>query len=344
MTEILQDNPHSESDLLTTEERRSLQNLRFGILGFGSQGCAEATNLRRSKIGFSLGLRPGASWDKALSLGFSPVSPEACIEQSDVLLMNLPDQLQADFYSKFLSVGSGRSHAVRHLVFAHGFSTTFKKIPVESAGPAHVLVAPKGAASGLVELYGKSTALPAILAYEAAHNSSPTAQDKLWIEGLAIALGCHRQALIWANFKDEAICDLFAEQALLCGGVSSLLRKSYEVLVEGGYHPEAAYFETLFELKLIVDLIWRDGISGMRTRISPTARYGDLTRGDRVIDEHTKNQMREILKEIETGKFADEFLAKIESPEFKNQLRIQAEHPIEKMGEKLRQKMRSSLQ
>lgn len=326
----------STLEVLEPHERDSLKGLRLGMLGFGSQGAAEAINLQRSNISFSLGLRQGKSWDRAVSLGFKPISPEDCVSQSEVILFNLPDQNQADFY--FIHI---QSSSVKYLVFAHGFASTFKKIPLSSSGPIHVLIAPKGAASGLVELYGKPTALPAILALQSADRSQASDVEKKWIQALALAMGCHRKALIWANFKDEAICDLFAEQALLCGGVTSLLRSSYEVLVENGYHPEAAYFETLYELKLIVDLIWREGISGMRSRISPTARYGDVTRGDRVIDAHTKSKMIEILREIETGQFANEFIEQMGKAAYETQLQKQSQHPIELMGQRLREMMKT---
>jgi len=306
----------------------------LGILGFGAQGAAEATNLRRSQIPFTLGLREGASKEKAIQSGFAPVSPEECVQKSKVILFNLPDQSQAAAYEKLI-----RGSNVEYLVFAHGFSTTFKKIPVEANGPHHVLIAPKGAASGLVRYYQEPQALPAILAWQSASQPQLPSEDKKWIEELALAMGCNPRALVWANFKDEAVCDLFSEQALLCGGVSSLLRKSYEVLVEGGYDSTTAYFETLFELKLIVDLIWSEGISGMRSRISPTARYGDLTRGDRIIDESVKQRMKTVLQEIESGAFAREFLEKIDSPEFKKLLDAQAQHAIELRGKEIRQRM-----
>jgi len=309
--------------------------MKIGILGYGAQGSAEATNLRRSDIPFTIGLREGASKEKAIKDGFAPVTPEECVLKSEVILFNLPDQSQAAAYEKLI-----RGSKVKYLIFAHGFSTTFKKIPVEANGPHHVLIAPKGAASGLIRYYKEPQALPAILAWASVTQSEILPADKKWIEDLALAMGCHPKALVWANFKDEAVCDLFSEQALLCGGVSSLLRNSYEVLVEAGYDPTTAYFETLFELKLIVDLIWTDGISGMRSRISPTARYGDVTRGDRIIDESTKEKMRVVLKEVESGLFANEFLEKVESQEYKNRLEAQAKHPIETGGRKIREGMR----
>lgn len=307
--------------------------LNLGMLGYGAQGRAEALNLRRSQVRFSLGLRSGPSFDRAKSDGFSPISPESCVQQSDALLINLPDQIQGKIYEELIA-----NSQLQYLIFAHGFSTTFKKIPVSVAGPKHILIAPKGAAAGLIQYYGTTSALPAILAFQSAEGVATT-EEKNGIEALALALGCHPQALIWARFQDEAVSDLFSEQALLCGGVSELVKNAYDVLVENGYHPEAAYFETLFELKLIVDMIWTSGIQGMRQRISPTARYGDITRGPRVIDSKVKEQMVHVLREIESGKFATEFLERIDSPEFKAQLQKQNSHPIEKIGAELRKKM-----
>lgn len=319
---------------MNDQHREALESSKIGLLGYGAQGKAEAENLRRSGIDFKLGLRTdGSSAKAAREKGFSVTSIEEVIESSETLIMNLPDQIQADFYRKYIEPATH----IQRLVFAHGFNTHFKLIPVKANGPAHILVAPKGAAGGLVEFYQTQNALAAILAIRS--ENSDQSQNKLWAEAYALAIGCHPRALIWADFKDETECDLFSEQVLLCGGVSSLLRTSYEVLIENGYHPEAAYFETLYELKLIVDLIWKQGISGMRSKISPTARYGDITRGDRIIDSQVKEKMLEVLKEIQSGKFAKEFLSEINSKEFKQTEVIQSEHPIEKIGAHLRAKM-----
>lgn len=313
--------------MLNKDEITLLNDSGLTLLGFGSQGEAEATNLRRSGVFFKIGLRPGTSWDKALKLGFQPLSIGEALQGAKSVVMNLSDESQKTVYEEFLA-----SRKIERLVFAHGFNTHFGRIPVLESGPKHCLVAPKGAASGLKEFYGTANALPALLAVK----PEMTGSEKIWCETYAKAIGCHEKFLIWADFKDETDCDLFAEQALLCGGVSQLLRSTYEVLIEAGYNPEAAYFETLYELKLIVDLIWREGITGMRKKISPTARYGDVTRGDRVIDASVKERMKVILSEIQSGKFAEEFLAKQRSSDYLNKLSTQSEHPLEKIGSQLR--------
>ncbi len=318
--------------IISENERCLLAKSRICLLGYGAQGEAEATNLQRSEIAFTLGLRStGKSAEKARANRVSYVSFSEAIENSDTIVMNLADHSQREIYYEFPKLKLSK-----RLIFAHGFNTHFKMIPVEENGPRHILVAPKGAASGLKEFYGTNQALPALLAAQ----PSPTPEEKTFAEIFAKAIGCHPAALIWADFKDETECDLFSEQALLCGGVSSLLRTSYEVLIENGYHPDAAYFETLYELKLIVDLIWKEGISGMRNRISPTARYGDITRGDRVIGPEVKAKMVEVLEEIQSGKFAREFLEDRQSEKYLSKLEMQKNHPIEKVGQKLRDSMK----
>lgn len=318
--------------VITQQDQRLLSESKICLLGFGAQGEAEAFNLRRSEVPFTLGLRAqGPSADKAKSMGIAFTTIEKAIDLGRTIVMNLSDHCQKEVYETFPAF-----RKAERLVFAHGFNTHFKLIPVENDGPRHLLVAPKGAASGLKEFYGTSNALPALLAAQPLQSTA----DREWAEAFARAIGCHSKALIWADFKDETECDLFSEQVLLCGGVSSLLRSSYEVLLENGYHPEAAYFETLYELKLIVDLIWREGITGMRKRISPTARYGDITRGDRVIGAEVKTKMTEVLKEIQSGKFAKEFLAERESDSYLALAKKQAEHPLEMTGDKLRKLLR----
>lgn len=319
------------SSVLSSEERQILLSSKILMLGFGAQGEAEAVNLKRSGIPFTLALRSdGKSAEKATALQFEFTSFEKALQNPDTIVMNLADHIQKEIFESYPQIKNAK-----RLVFAHGFNTHFGFIPVEKNGPRHILVAPKGAASGLKEFYGTRQALPALLAAK----PSVTNEDKVWAESYAKAIGCHPSALIWADFKDETECDLFSEQALLCGGVSSLLRNTYEVLIEAGYHPEAAYFETLYELKLIVDLIWREGITGMRNRISPTARYGDITRGDRIIDDAVKQKMKAVLAEVQSGQFAKEFLANRESEAYKNQATKQSQHPIEKMGIELRKRL-----
>ncbi|MBN8554530.1 MAG: ketol-acid reductoisomerase [Deltaproteobacteria bacterium] len=329
-----------DSQKATLPKFERLKKTRLGLLGYGAQGSAEAQNLKRSGVEFLLGLRDGASKKRAIADGFSVLSIEEVAAQADSIAMNLPDQDQAQIYEEFL-----KNRPVKRLVFAHGFNTHFKLIPVLENGPRHFLVAPKGAASGLQEFYGTKNALPAILAIQgvSADANADDKAEKKWAEEYAIAIGCNSRALIWADFKDETDCDLFAEQVLLCGGVSSLLRKTYEVMVEAGYHPEAAYFESLFELKLIVDLLWNRGITGMREKISPTARFGDITRGDRVIDDSVKKKMQEILKEIQSGEFAKEFLKNNRSENYLALAKKQSEHPLEVMGKKMRDQLNNNI-
>lgn len=304
-----------------------LNERKLTLVGYGAQGRAEALCLRRSGVNFALALRPGgASWQKAVQDGFVPADFEAALTDASDVALNIPDEAQRDFFETHLQTRT----QIERLVFAHGFSTHFGRIAVEKA--QHVLVAPKGAAGGLIEFYQTPQALPAILAAR----PKASATDQVWIETYALALGCHPKALVWADFKDEAECDLFSEQVLLCGGVSNLLMRSFEVLIEAGYNPETAYFETVYELKLIVDIIWKEGISGMRSRISPTARFGDLTRGSRVIDESVKSRMSEILREIQSGQFTKEFLNDSKTHESKKIFKKDQEHLIEKIGADLR--------
>lgn len=303
------------------------------LFGFGAQGEAEATNLKKSGVDFKIALREGGpSWKAAQNAGFSVTPLDSALEGGETVILNLPDQVQAKIYRDHIA-----SQSPKRLVFAHGFNTHFKLIELEKNGPPHILVAPKGAASGLQEFYKTPQALPAILAIESLEEEKK--EDRLWAESYALAIGCHPKGLVWASFKDETECDLFSEQAFLCGGLSSLLRTTYEVLVESGYNKETAYYETLYELKLIVDLLWKKGITGMRNKISPTALYGDVTRGDRVIDSHVKNKMKEVLKEIQSGEFTKDFLENYDKKDFRDKTSKDETHPIEEIGAPLRQKL-----
>lgn len=314
-----------------------LKKKKICMIGFGAQAKAEARNLKRSGIGFKLGLRKDSpSLEPAQAEGFSVCGIEDVLQDSEICLLNIPDQEQPRFYTHCLKKSS-----IKYVVYAHGFSIHFGLIEPTPTEATSVLIAPKGAASGLENFYGTENALPAILAFQSPTRSTASEEERKWIEELALAMGCHSKALIWAQFKDETVCDLFSEQSLLCGGVSELLKLSFECLTEAGYQKETAYFETLFELKLIVDLIWKKGISGMRDQISPTARYGDLTRGSRIIDSHVKNKMKEVLAEIESGQFAREFLEKVNSKEYLSLVEESRKHPIEGVGNILRKKMRN---
>lgn len=319
--------------LIDSKEIEILNRLSLGMFGFGAQGSAEALNLRRSGISLRLAVRSGGSSEaRAKTAGFQTESFESLASEASYVLMNLADQAQGGVYEKYLK----NRPQLKALIFPHGFASHFGMIPAKKNGPLHVLIAPKGAASGLQRLYGEEKALPAILAVKDENGDrEPTPEEKEWIEALAKAMGCHPKKLVWARFQDEAVSDLFSEQVLLCGGVTELLRKTFECLVERGYSKDTAYFETLYELKLIVDLIWEEGIDGMRRRISPTARYGDITRGSRVIGDEVKNSMKKVLEEIESGKFAREFLEKESSDEYQKLWDEQAQHPIEESHRRL---------
>ncbi len=311
-----------------------LDEHKIVLLGYGAQGRAEALNLRKSGVNFSLGLRQGPSQERAIQDGFTVESIPEALKEAHTVIMNLPDHLQSAVYQEFLA---SRPDPIKRLVFAHGFNTHFGYIPVQPTGPVHILVATKGAAHGLIDYYGTPQALPAILGIRP--KNLATDEDLAWTEAYAKAIGANPKALIWSDFRDEAICDLFSEQALLCGGVSSLLRATFETMVSAGYDPQTAYFESLYELKLIVDLIWKYGITGMREKISPTARYGDITRGDRIIGEDVKSKMKTVLQEIEAGEFAREFLREFSEKNFKNLEEKQKNHPLEIIGKKIRNEM-----
>jgi ketol-acid reductoisomerase len=325
--------------VLRPNELNRLNSLSLGMFGFGAQGSAEATNLARSGVQFAVGVRhEGKSFEKVKAAQLKPMSFEEVADSCSHLLFNIADQAQGKLYAE---VFKSRKKP-KALIFPHGFASHFGLIPVEKDGPLHILIAPKGAASGLTRLYGTPQSLPAILAVkDHSGDRPPTEDEKIWIEALAKAMGCHPHRLIWARFQDETVCDLFSEQALLCGGVSELLRQSFEVLTEAGYQSDAAYYETLYELKLIVDLIWEEGIEGMRRRISPTARYGDITRGKRVIGGDVKERMKEVLSEIESGSFAREFLKEDGSVSFNSEWKKQASHPIEKIHKQLSDELKS---
>ncbi|TVQ78492.1 MAG: ketol-acid reductoisomerase [Bradymonadales bacterium] len=325
--------------ILTKEEIELLNSLSLGMFGFGAQGQAEARNLHQSQVQVKIAVRPkGASADRAKAQGFELLSFKEMANSFSHILMNLPDQIQGSYFKEYLE----GAPQLKALIFSHGFASHFDQIPCKDAGPIHVLVAPKGAASGLVKLYGQAQALPAILAVkDASGERPPTVTEKQWIEALAKAMGAHPRKLIWARFQDEAVSDLFSEQSLLCGGLAELIRSAYEVLIENGYQPEAAYYETLYELKLIVDLVWEFGIHGMIERISPTARYGAVTRGDRVLPAAVKERMKEVLSEIESGEFAREFLRDSDSPQFLKKLDASAKHPIEKLHQEIQDKLKS---
>jgi ketol-acid reductoisomerase len=312
-----------------------IKGKRVAIVGYGSQGHAHALNLKDSGVkDVVVALRPGsASAKKAEMAGLKVLTPAEAAKTSDVVMILVPDELQADLWRDELRDNMKKGAA---LAFAHGFNIHFKLI--EARPDLDVfMVAPKGPGHTVRSEYQKGGGVPCLIAV--AQDASGSAQDV----GLsyASAIGGGRSGIIETTFREECETDLFGEQVVLCGGLTSLIQAGFETLVEAGYAPEMAYFECLHEVKLIVDLIYEGGIANMRYSISNTAEYGDYTRGPRVVDAATKARMKEILSEIQTGKFARDWVLENQAgqPSFKAMRRASAEHPIEQVGEKLRAMM-----
>jgi ketol-acid reductoisomerase len=308
-----------------------LRGKTVAVIGYGSQGHAHALNLRDSGIGVVVGLRPdSASAPAAREAGLEVLAPDAAAARGDLVMILTPDEHQADLFRDSIRGGLRAGDA---LLFAHGFSVHFGQV----VAPPEVdvlMVAPKGPGHLVRRTYSEGAGTPGLLAV--AQDASGHARDL----GLAYAkaIGCTRAGVIETTFAEETETDLFGEQCVLCGGVTELVRAGFDTLVEAGYQPELAYFECLHELKLIVDLMYEKGITGMRYSISNTAEYGDMTRGPRVIDEHTRAEMRRILAEIQSGQFAKEWLLenRVGRPAFAALARKGAEHPVEEVGRRLR--------
>lgn len=313
----------------------ALKGKTIAILGYGSQGHAQAQNLKDSGLTVIVGQRPGSpNYDLAVQHGFKPVSVDEATEQADVVNILLPDEVQGDIY---------RNHIVKHLkpgnilMSSHGFNMHFGQVEPPT-GVASMLVAPKGPGHLVRSEYVKGGGVPCLIALGA--NSSP---DTLKA-GLAYAkgIGGTRGGVIETTIAEETETDLFGEQVVLCGGVSELVKAGFETLVEAGYQPEMAYFECMHELKLIVDLFYQGGLNYMRYSVSNTAEFGDYTRGPRIITDETKQVMKQILKEIQTGQFAREWILenRAGAPAFKAVRRRERQHPIEDVGRRLRKLMK----
>ncbi len=308
---------------------------RIAVIGYGSQGHAHAANLRDSGVReVKVALRPGsASAAKAEAAGFEVVVPAEAAAWADMVMVLVPDELQADLYTDHLAPNLRENAA---LAFAHGLNIHFRLI--EPRADLDVfMVAPKGPGHTVRSEYQRGAGVPSLLAVQ--QDATGAAHDI----GLsyAAALGSGRAGIIETTFREECETDLFGEQVVLCGGLSALIVNAFETLVEAGYAPEMAYFECLHEVKLIVDLIYEGGIANMRYSVSNTAEYGDYTRGPRVIDDRARAEMRQILSEIQTGRFAREWMLenKVAQTSFKAMRRKAADHPIEEVGERLRAMM-----
>jgi ketol-acid reductoisomerase len=311
-----------------------LDGKTVAILGYGSQGHAHALNLKDSGVDVVVGLRDGsASADKARADGLRVESIADAASQGDVVMVLLPDEKQAEVWEAEISDGIAPGNL---LMFAHGFSIHYDQIdpgPEVDVG----MVAPKGPGHLVRRQFVEGNGVPGLIAVH--RDASGTARDL--VLAYAKGIGCTRAGVIETTFKDETETDLFGEQAVLCGGVSELVRAGYETLVEAGYDPRLAYFECLHELKLIVDLMYEKGITGMRYSISNTAEYGDLTRGKRIISDATRQAMKDVLGEIQDGTFAREWIAENRAGQ-ENFQRMRAEqqgHKIEVEGRELRKMM-----
>jgi ketol-acid reductoisomerase len=311
-----------------------IKNKKVAIIGYGSQGHAHALNLKESGVDVRVGLRSDSkSKPRAEAAGLTVLTPREAAAWGDVVMVLVPDELAPGIYLEDLKAGLTPG---KYLAVAHGFGIHFKKI-VPPAGVNVFLVAPKAPGHTVRREYANGRGVPMLIAV----NEDPSGDSKELALSYASAIGGGRAGVIETTIREETETDLFGEQAVLCGGMSALIHAGYETLVEAGYAPEMAYFECLHELKLIIDLIYEGGIENMRYSVSNTAEYGDLTRGPRVVTAETKKAMKEILGEVQSGKFADEFLAECAGgrPKFNALEKAGAEHPIEEVGKRLRAMM-----
>ena len=308
---------------------------KIAIAGYGSQGHAHALNLRDSGIkDIVIVLRPGSgSAKKATNDGFNVMEASDAAKNSDIFMILTPDEGQAQLYSEHLHENLKENSAI---AFAHGLNVHFGLIDPRSDLDVF-MIAPKGPGHTVRSEYTRGAGVPSLIAV--AQNASGNAQE-IGIS-YAAGLGAGRAGIVETTFKEECETDLFGEQAVLCGGLSALIMAGYETLVEAGYAPEMAYFECCHEVKLIVDLIYEGGIANMRYSVSNTAEYGDYMSGPRVITADTKARMKELLADIQTGRFVKQWMLENQAglPNFKAERRIAAEHGVEKVGEKLRAMM-----
>jgi ketol-acid reductoisomerase len=311
-----------------------LQNKTVATIGYGSQGHAHALNLRDSGLNVVVGLYPGSkNWAKAEAAGLRVLSTADAAKTADVLMVLVPDHVQADLYNSDIAphMKSGKT-----LMFAHGFNIHFGQIK-PPAGVDVSMIAPKAPGHRVRELYTEGVGVPALVAVHQDASGNALKQALAY----ALALGCLKAGVIETTFREETESDLFGEQSVLCGGVSELIRAGFETLTEAGYAPEIAYFECLHELKLIVDLIYEGGLSYMRFSVSDTAEYGDYTRGPRIINDQTRAEMKKILSEIQSGQFARDWINenKTGRKKFLAMREAARNQPIETVGRELREMM-----
>ncbi len=311
-----------------------IKDKTVAIIGYGSQGHAHALNLRDSGVDVVVGLYEGSkSWKKAESEGLKVKKVSEAVSEANIVAMLIPDTIQPAVFEKEVRTGLDEGDM---LLFAHGFNIHYNQIvPPEFVDVT--MVAPKSPGHLVRRMYAEGKGVPALVAVE--QNYSGEALEKAL--AYAKGIGCTRAGVIETTFKEETETDLFGEQVDLCGGVTELIKATFETMVEAGYQPEVAYFEALHELKLIVDLIYEGGIYAMWYSVSDTAKYGGMTRGKRIINENVREEMKRILREIQTGEFAREWILENQAnrPVFNKLLRMEKEHLIEKVGRELRKMM-----
>ncbi len=320
---------YSEADVDTG----ALQGARIAVLGYGSQGRAHALNLKDSGLDVVVGLRPsGASWSKAQADGLDVAEPAEAVKGAAIVMFLTPDMVQKALYASV----SEHIEQGALLLFAHGFAIHYGLIEPRSDLDVG-LIAPKGPGGLVRRQYEEGHGVPCLVAI---HQDATGNALKLAL-AYAAGIGGARAGVIETTFAEETETDLFGEQAVLCGGATELIVAGFETLVEAGYQPEVAYYEVMHELKLIVDLLHEGGLKKMHTFISDTAAWGDMISGPRVVDEHARTRMKDVLTDIQNGNFAKNWIAENEAgmPEFKSKMAADLEHPIEKVGADLRSRM-----
>ncbi|SDJ17635.1 ketol-acid reductoisomerase [Salimicrobium halophilum] len=310
-----------------------LQNKKVAVIGYGSQGHAHALNLKESGFDVVVGLRKGKSWDKAEQDGVEVKTVAEATKAADVIMVLLPDEYQPQIFEEHIKPNLEAGNA---LAFAHGFNVHFNQV-VPPSDVDVFLVAPKGPGHLVRRTFEEGAGVPALIGIE----QDPSGQAKEVALAYAKGIGGGRAGVLETTFQEETETDLFGEQAVLCGGLSNLVKAGFETLTEAGYQPEVAYFECLHELKLIVDLMYEGGLENMRYSVSDTAQWGDFVSGPRVVNDETKARMKEVLEDIQTGKFAKGWILENQAnrPEFEAINNRESNSQIEEVGRELRKLM-----
>lgn len=308
-----------------------LEGKTIAVIGYGSQGHAHALNAKESGMNVIIGLYEGSkSWDKAVKQGFEVYTAQEAAKKADVIMILINDEKQGDLFKECIEPNLEEGNM---LMFAHGFAIHFGQI-VAPKGVDVTMIAPKGPGHTVRGQYLEGKGVPCLVAVH--QDETGKAHEKAL--AYALAIGGARAGVLQTTFREETETDLFGEQAVLCGGVTALMKAGFETLVEAGYEPESAYFECIHEMKLIVDLIFESGFAGMRYSVSNTAEYGDYITGPKIITDETKKAMKKVLTDIQDGTFAKDWLTenKVNAPFFKARRRIESEHELEKVGAELR--------